>query len=87
MARRFAEATFYADNRDDLAGVSVPSLILQCSDDMVAPQAVGEYLRARLPDSTLRLMKATGHCPHMSHPDETVALIEEYLGEVPAGAR
>ena len=79
IARRFAEATFYADNRADLAQVSVPSLILQCSDDMVAPLEVGEYLSNNLPNSTIRLMKANGHCPHMSHPDETIALIREYL--------
>jgi sigma-B regulation protein RsbQ len=79
MARRFAEATFYADNRDDLAGVRVPSLILQCSDDMVAPLAVGHYLNEHLPNTTLRVMSATGHCPQMSHPDETIALIKEYL--------
>lgn len=80
IARRFAEATFLADNRDDLARVSVPSLILQCSEDMVAPDAVGRYLAEKLPQSTLKVMKATGHCPHMSHPDETVALIKDYLG-------
>jgi sigma-B regulation protein RsbQ len=85
IARRFAEATFLADNREDLAGVSVPSLLLQCSDDMVAPDAVGEYLHRELPLSTLRVMKATGHCPHMSHPDETITLIQEYLSSpVPA---
>ena len=72
IARRFAEATFLADNRDDLARVSVPSLILQCSDDMVAPQQVGDYLHGKLARSTLRQMKATGHCPHMSHPEETI---------------
>lgn len=80
IARRFAEVTFLADNRDDLPGVSVPSLILQCSEDMVAPDVVGQYLKEKLPGSTLRVMKATGHCPHMSHPEETIALIKEYLG-------
>jgi sigma-B regulation protein RsbQ len=79
IARKFAEATFLADNRADLARVTVPSLILQCSDDMVAPDAVGEYVNGQLSNSTLRRMKATGHCPHMSHPEETVALIKEYL--------
>jgi sigma-B regulation protein RsbQ len=79
IARRFAEATFYADNRDDLRQVSVPSLILQCSDDMIAPNAVGEYVHQSLPSSTLRIMKAVGHCPHMSDPEETVALMREYL--------
>jgi sigma-B regulation protein RsbQ len=83
IARRFAEATFYADNRADLAQVSVPSLILQCSDDMVAPLPVGRYLDDRLPLSTMRIMNATGHCPHMSHPEETISLITEYLRSAP----
>jgi sigma-B regulation protein RsbQ len=84
IARRFAEATFYADNRADLAALRVPSLIMQCSDDMVAPVEVGQYLADHLADSTLRLMKANGHCPHMSHPEETVALMKEYLAAEPA---
>jgi sigma-B regulation protein RsbQ len=84
VARRFAEATFLSDNRADLAHVRVPSLILQCSDDMVAPPEVGEYLHRELPQSTLRVMKATGHCPHMSHPEETIELIREYLHPAPA---
>ena len=85
VARRFAEATFLADNRADLTSVRVPSLVLQCSDDLVAPLEVGEYLRRSLPHSTVRVMRATGHCPHMSHPDETVALMQDYLG-TPAAA-
>jgi sigma-B regulation protein RsbQ len=83
IARRFAEATFLADNRDDLSKVTVPSLILQCSDDMVAPEAVGNYLHGNLARSTFRQMKATGHCPHMSHPEETIELIREYLQTAP----
>lgn len=79
IARRFAEATFFADNREDLPRVQVPSLILQCSDDMIAPDSVGEYLHRRIPDSTFRQMAATGHCPHMSHPEETIEAIEDYL--------
>jgi len=84
IARRFAEATFLADNRADLANVRVPALILQCSEDMVAPLEVGEYMHRQMPESALRVMRATGHCPHMSHPDETVALIREYLAPAPA---
>jgi sigma-B regulation protein RsbQ len=79
IARRFAEATFFADNRADLAHVRVPSLILQCSEDIIAPPEVGEYLHRALQGSTLRVMQATGHCPHMSAPDETIALMKEYL--------
>jgi sigma-B regulation protein RsbQ len=80
IARRFAEVTFLSDNRDDLADVTVPSLILQCSADIIAPPEVGEYVHRHLPLSTLRVMTATGHCPHMSHPEETIREMKEYLG-------
>jgi sigma-B regulation protein RsbQ len=79
IARRFAETTFFADNRNDLARVEVPSLILQCSEDAIAPVEVGRYLARTLPKNTFRQLKATGHCPHVSHPDETIAAIREYL--------
>jgi sigma-B regulation protein RsbQ len=79
IARRFAEVTFLSDNRADLMDVAVPSLIVQCASDVIAPPAVGEYMHQRLPLSTLRVIQATGHCPHMSHPDETVRAIQEYL--------
>jgi sigma-B regulation protein RsbQ len=80
IARRFAEATFFSDNRADVRDVRVPSLIMQCSDDIIAPAAVGEFLHREMPGSTLRQLRATGHCPHMSHPEETIAAIRDYLG-------
>lgn len=79
MTRRFAETTFFADNRDDLPNVRVPSLILQCSEDAIAPVDVGNYLHRTIPQSTFRMMKATGHCPHISHPAETIEAIKTYL--------
>jgi sigma-B regulation protein RsbQ len=86
IARRFAEATFFADNRADVVEVRVPSLIVQAADDAIAPQSVGEYLRDVMPESTYRLLDVTGHCPHMSHPEETIAAMREYLGAVPHAA-
>jgi sigma-B regulation protein RsbQ len=85
IARRFAEATFLSDNREDLPRLAVPSLILQCSDDMVAPGEVGDYVHRHTPGSTLRVMRATGHCPHMSHPEETIELMRTYLQPAYAG--
>jgi len=79
VTRHFARVTFLSDNRADIAKVTVPSLILQCSEDAIAPDCVGDYLHQALPGSTFRKMAATGHCPHMSHPAETIALIREYL--------
>jgi sigma-B regulation protein RsbQ len=79
VTREFAKATFLSDYRSALAKVRIPSLILQCSEDAIAPDAVGQYLKGALAGSTLRQMAATGHCPHMSHPGETIALMKEYL--------
>lgn len=79
IARKFAEATFFSDNREDLQKNKIPALILQCSDDIIAPVEVGRYVHEHLPGSTLRIMKATGHCPHMSEPEETITLIQAYL--------
>jgi sigma-B regulation protein RsbQ len=79
IARQFAEVTFLSDNRHDLHKITVPSLLLQCSDDLIAPLAVGTYLANHIPFSTLKIMRATGHCPHLSHPAETIHLMKEYL--------
>lgn len=79
IARRFAEATFFSDNRADLPRMHVPTLVLQCTDDAIAPDAVGEYVSRTLPNAKLQHMRATGHCPHMSHPEETIALMREFL--------
>lgn len=81
IALQFARSAFFSDNREDLPKVQTPSLILQCSEDVIAPVSVGEYLHQHLPISTFKLMKATGHCPHMSFPEETTQLIQNYLQE------
>lgn len=79
ITRQFARTVFLSDNRADMARVRVPSLIMQCSEDAIAPVSVGEYLSRALEGSTFRQLAATGHCPHMSHPEETVAVMKEYL--------
>lgn len=79
VARQFAYATFLGDNRGDLASLPVPSLVLQCSEDAIAPQGVGAYVARVTPGSTFRQLQATGHCPHLSHPEETIAAMREYL--------
>lgn len=79
IARRFAEATFLSDNRTDLKFNKIDTVILQCCEDMIAPLEVGDYLAKNLPRSSLRVMKATGHCPHLSHPEEVIQLMQEWL--------
>lgn len=79
IAQRFARATFLADNRDDLPKVVTRSLVLQCQQDIIAPHQVGEYVAGRLPNATLVVLDATGHCPHLSAPDEVIDSIEAFL--------
>jgi sigma-B regulation protein RsbQ len=79
LARHFARVTFLSDNRADLRRVSTKSLVLQCADDPIAPDAVGVYVASELPDAELVRMRATGHCPNLSAPEETVAAIRAFL--------
>jgi sigma-B regulation protein RsbQ len=79
IARHFARVTFLSDNRADLARVRTPSLVLQCAEDVIAPEPVGRYVDAHLPDSRLVLLDATGHCPNLSAPEETIAAMREFL--------
>ena len=84
IAQHFARVTFLSDNRADLAKLRTPSLILQCSQDVIAPLAVGQYLQRHLPGSELHVLKATGHCPNLSAPQETVEAMRAYLARAAA---
>ncbi|MDA0182188.1 alpha/beta hydrolase [Solirubrobacter phytolaccae] len=79
IAASFARVTFLSDNRADLATVRVPTLVLQCSDDVIAPSVVGDYVHAQIPSSVLVRMAATGHCPNLSAPQETIDAIRAFL--------
>jgi sigma-B regulation protein RsbQ len=79
IARRFAEVTFTSDNRADLPRVQTPTLVLQCSSDALAPVAVGQYVARALPHAELAVLEATGHCPNLSAPEETVAAMAPFV--------
>ncbi len=79
IARQFARVTFMSDNRADLQRVKIPTLVLQCTNDVIAPTVVGEYVRDQLPNSTLVMLDATGHCPNLSAPEETANAIEAFV--------
>jgi sigma-B regulation protein RsbQ len=79
IAKHFARVTFLSDNRADLPNVTTRAIILQCSQDVIAPEAVGRYVHQNLPGREFVLMTATGHCPNLSAPEETIAAIETFL--------
>jgi sigma-B regulation protein RsbQ len=79
IARQFARVTFLSDNRADLAAVAVPTLVMQCSEDVIAPEVVGRYVHQAVPGSTFTQLAAVGHVPHLSAPKETTAAIRDFL--------
>ena len=79
IARHFARVTFLSDNRADLSRLAKPSLVLQCMEDAIAPRSVGEFVHAHLPQSSLVTLNATGHCPNLSAPEETIAAMKAFL--------
>lgn len=81
IAKHFARTTFLTDKRDILGDSNVPVLILQCSDDVIAPVEVGQYMHQQIQASQLVIMKATGHCPNLSAPEETISAIRDFLND------
>ncbi len=85
-AKVFAKATFYTDCRSLLPEIVTPCLVMQCSEDALVPEPVGEYLHQHIPKSSYIKLTATGHCPHLSHPVETAAFIRSYISASTANA-
>lgn len=81
IAKHFARVTFLSDHRQDVPKSTVPALILQCSEDLVAPRSVGEFLHRHLPLSSLHVVDNVGHCPHMSAPTESSRAIDHFLAQ------
>ena len=79
IAEQFARVTFRSDNRADLSSVAVPTLVLQCAEDAIAPREVGAYVHRTIPDAELVVLDATGHCPNLSAPRETVEAIRAFV--------
>lgn len=82
IAKQFARVTFLSDHRAELPRLQAPTLILQCSEDLIAPRTVGEYMARTIPHCTLKIIENVGHCPHLSAPSASVAAIEAFLGSL-----
>lgn len=78
IAKAFARVAFTSDNRKDLAEVSVPVLVLQCEEDIVASQEVGAFVARNIPHGMI-VLNATGHCPNLSAPDQFIAAMLAFV--------
>jgi sigma-B regulation protein RsbQ len=83
IAKHFARVTFLSDHRADLAACTIPTLVMQCSDDLIAPREVGEFIHRAIAGSKLVVIDNTGHCPHLSAPDASIAAMRAFLAEQP----
>jgi sigma-B regulation protein RsbQ len=79
IAKQFAAVTFLSDNRADLERVTIPTLVVQCQEDLIAPLPVGEFVHQHVAGSELVVLNATGHCPHLSAPESTIAAIRRFV--------
>lgn len=79
IAKHFARVTFLSDHRAELSKLNSPTLIVQCSDDLIAPASVGQYMQQQIPNSTLRIIGNVGHCPHLSASSATAEAMLEFL--------
>ncbi|MET0540515.1 MAG: alpha/beta hydrolase [Variovorax sp.] len=79
IAKQFARVTFLSDCRAELPMLQTPTLILQCTDDLIAPAAVGDYMQRTMPNAALAVIENTGHCPHMSSPTTSSVAVDEFL--------
>lgn len=76
-------ARWIADPVEDLsariAGLGAPTLLLWGDRDPISPVAVGERLRALLPDARLRIVSGAGHDLAQTHADVVAPLIARHL--------
>ncbi len=82
IAKHFARVTFMSDHRADVAKLAAPALVLQCSDDLIAPRSVGDFMQRTLPNATLAIIDNVGHCPHLSAPGASTEAIDEFLARL-----
>ncbi|MGB3623316.1 alpha/beta hydrolase [Ketobacter sp. MCCC 1A13808] len=82
IAKHFAKVTFLSDHRAMLSKSTTPALILQCSEDIIAPRSVGEYMQNQMPNSELVIIENVGHCPHLSAPEPSIAAMQKFLNQL-----
>ena len=81
VAKTFATATFFSDYRHLLKNIKCPVLILQSSSDALANISVGHYMAENIAQSELAVIKAEGHCLHMTDYQEIVPIILRFIEE------
>lgn len=86
IAEDFARATFLSDHREDCRAVSTPTLLIECSDDALAPSEVGLFVHEAIEGSQRVVLRATGHSPHLTSPDAVVETMRAFLGIAPTAA-
>ncbi len=85
-ATRWARTMKEFDERPRIAGLKVPTLIIQAMDDAVVDASHGRILRQSIPGAQIRILAETGHMIPVERPRETVDAIGAWIRRVETGA-
>ena len=66
------------DQRDDLAAIDCPVVVMHGEADQVSPVAAGRALAAAVPDAKMIEFAGVGHAPFWSKPEAFVDCLREY---------
>ncbi len=78
-AWKWAQAMQGFDERNRIAGLRKPTLIIQAMDDLMIDASHGRILRQTIPGAQIRIFPQTGHMVPIERPEETATAIREFV--------
>jgi pimeloyl-ACP methyl ester carboxylesterase len=75
-------AVWLADQRDRVAAIDVPTLVLVGDEDGITPPALSEELHRMIPGSRLERIAGAGHLSNAERPQAFNRAIESFLAEL-----
>lgn len=79
IALNTCRTIFQSDMREIVPRLARRSHIVQTREDMAVPLEVAHWLHQHIAGSTLDVIDAEGHVPHLTAPDEIIRVFERYL--------
>lgn len=79
IALSIARTIFQSDVREIATRLDCPTTIIQTRADVAVPMDVAEWLHRNIRGSTLQVIDASGHLPHMTAPGEVLRALDQCL--------
>ncbi|MDD5058419.1 MAG: alpha/beta fold hydrolase [Sideroxydans sp.] len=68
-----------ADQRGELPGIKQPTLVIAGERDKLTPPQASHYMAQAMPDARLAEVKGAAHAPFLSHPEQFVKVVTDFL--------